>query len=134
MTSIQTEFDIDVDADRAWQVIGDWADGPVRMAPGYVVSSQADADYRVVTFARGTVARERLVARDDTSRRMVYSLIGDTVRPEHDNAVMQVVPVGPGRCRFIWSRDVLPDELAEPLHSAMEEAAPIIKRTLEGGD
>jgi hypothetical protein len=99
-----------------------------------VVSSQADGDYRVVTFARGTVARERLVARDDTSRRMVYSLIGDTVRPEHDNAVMQVVPVGPGRCRFIWSRDVLPDELAEPLHSAMEEAAPIIKRTLEVGD
>lgn len=26
----------------------------------------------------------------------------------------------------------MPDELAEPLHASMAEAAPIIKRTLEG--
>lgn len=120
-----------MDADRVWRVIGDWADGPVGMARGHVVSSRADGDVRVVTFARGTIARERLVARDEAARRIVYSLIGDTVRPEHDNTVMQIVPDGAGRCRFIWSRDMLPEELAEPLHAAMEEAAPIIKRTLE---
>jgi hypothetical protein len=134
MASIRTEFEIDIDADRAWQVIGDWADGPVGMARGHVVSSQADGDIRVVTFATGTIARERLVTRDETARRIVYSLIGDSVRPEHDNAVMQIVTDGAHRCRFIWSRDVLPDELAAPLHAAMEQAAPIIKRTLGGGD
>jgi hypothetical protein len=131
MASIRTEFAIDVDADRVWQVIGDWADGPVGMARGHVVSSQADGDVRVVTFARGTVARERLIARDEGQRRIVYSLIGDTVHPEHDNTAMQIVPDGDGRCRFVWSRDVLPDELAAPLHAAMEEAAPIIRSTLE---
>ncbi|BBZ13953.1 SRPBCC family protein [Mycobacterium branderi] len=131
MASIHTQIDLDVDADRAWEVIGDWADGPVRMARGHVVSSKADGGLRVVTFASGTVARERLVARDDTARRIVYSLIGDTMRPEHDNAVMQIVPDGDGRCRFVWSRDVLPDELAAPLQAAMTNAAPIIKRTLE---
>jgi hypothetical protein len=57
--------------------------------------------------------------------------MGDSVRPDHDNAVMQVLPDGAGRCRFVWTRDVLPDELAEPLRVAMEQAAPIIKRTLE---
>ena len=112
-------------------MIGDWADGPVGMARGYVVSSQADADFRVVTFAKGTIARERLVARDEDLRRIVYSLIGDSVRPEHDNTAMQIVSEGAGRCRFIWSRDVLPDELAGPLHAAMEEASQVIKRTLE---
>jgi hypothetical protein len=71
------------------------------------------------------------VARDETARRIVYSLIGDTVRPEHDNAVMQIVAVGAGRCQFVWSRDVLPDDLATPLRAAMEQAAPIIKRTVE---
>ncbi|MGH7733938.1 MAG: SRPBCC family protein [Gemmatimonadales bacterium] len=131
MASIHTEIEIDVDADRAWQVIGDWADGPVDMARGYVLSSEADGGMRVVTFAKGTVARERLIARDETARRIVYSLIGDTVRPEHDNAVMQIVPDGDGRCRFVWSRDVLPDDLAGPLRAAMEEAAPVVKRTLE---
>ena len=134
MASIRTEFEIDVDADRAWRVIGDWADGPVGMGRGYVVSSHAVADVRVVTFAKGTVARERLVARDETAHRIVYSLIGDTVCPEHDNAAMQIVVNGAGCCRFVWSRDVLPNELAGPLLAVMEEAAPIIKRTLESGD
>lgn len=131
MASIHIQFEIDLDADRVWQVIGDWANGPVAMARGHVVSSQADRDVRVVNFATGTIARERLVARDDATRRIVYSLTGDTVRPDHDNAVMQIVPDGAGRCRFVWTRDVLPDELAEPLRVAMERAAPIIKRTLE---
>jgi hypothetical protein len=132
MASICTEFEIDIDADRAWRVIGDWADGPVGMGGDYVASSLADGNVRVVTFAKGTIARERLVARDEGARRIVYSLIGDTVRPEHDNTAMQIVSEGAGRCRFIWSRDVLPDELAPPLHAAMEEAAHAIKRTLEG--
>jgi hypothetical protein len=131
MASIQIQFEVDVAADRVWQVIGDWANGPVAMARGHVVSSQADRDVRVVNFATGTIARERLVARDEAARRIVYSLMGDSVRPDHDNAVMQVLPDGAGRCRFVWTRDVLPDELAEPLRVAMEQAAPIIKRTLE---
>jgi len=132
MASIRTEFEIDVDADRAWRVIGDWADGPVGMARGYVVSSIVEDDVRVVTFAKGNVARERLVARDEAARRIVYSLIGDTVCPTHDNTAMQIVADGPGRCRFVWSRDVLPDELAGPLLAAMEDASQAIKRTLEG--
>jgi hypothetical protein len=134
MASIRTEIEIDVDADRVWGVIGDWADGPVNMATGHVVSAHADGGERVVTFASGTVARERLVTRDETARRIVYSLIGDTVCPEHDNAVMQVVADGARRCRFVWSRDVLPDTLAGPLLAAMEAAIPLIKRTFESGD
>jgi hypothetical protein len=134
MSSIRTEFEIDVDADLAWRVVGDWVDGPVGMGHGYVVSSHAEGDVRVVTFVKGIVARERLVARDETTRRIVYSMIGDTVCPEHDNAAMQIVADGAGRCRFVWSRDVLPDELARPLLAYMEESAPIIKRTLESGD
>ena len=131
MASIRTEFPIDVDASRAWQVIGDWADGPVAMARGLVVSSDAEGTVRVVTFADGMIARERLVTREDDARRIVYSMVGDTVRPEHDNAVMQIVPEGADRCRFIWTRDVLPDELAESLRAAMEDAGAVIKRTLE---
>jgi hypothetical protein len=130
MASIRIESEIAADAADVWQVIGDWADGPVRMAPGVVVSSVAADDVRVVTFADGFIARERLVTRDDETRRIVYSLIGET-GPEHDNAVMQIVPDGPGRCRFHWSRDVLPDEAAPPLSAAMYDATPIIKRTLE---
>ena len=134
MASIRTEFPIGVDAARVWQVIGDWADGPVRMARGLVVSSDAEGSVRVVTFADGMIARERLVTRDDEARRIVYSMVGDTVRPEHDNAAMQIVPDGADRCRFIWTRDVLPDELAESFRASMEEAGAVIKRTIEADE
>lgn len=130
MALIQIEFDIAADSARVWQVIGDWADGPVRMAPGFVASCEAEADGRVVAFADGFIARERLVSRDEPARRIAYSLTGDGA-PAHDNAVMQVVADGPQRCRFIWTRDVWPDEAAGPLRAAMQEAAPIIQRALE---
>lgn len=127
MAAICIEFEISATADVVWAVVGDWADGPVGMARGHVLSSHAEGDIRVVKFADGTVARERLVAREEEARRIVYSLIG----LEHDNAVMQIVPSVPGCCRFVWSRDVLPHEAAGPLEVAMAEAAPIIKATLE---
>ena len=131
MASIRTEFVIETDAEQVWKVVGDWENGPVDMARGHVISSRAEGTIRIVTFADGLTARERVVARDDAARRIVYSVIGDMVRPEHDNAVMQIIAEGPGRCRFVWSRDLLPDELAQPLHQGMEEAAAIIKRTFE---
>ena len=126
MAAICIEFEIDATADAVWAVIGDWAEGPVRMAPGHVLTSRAEGDIRVVEFADGTVVRERMVARENDIRRIVYSLIGI----EHDNAVMQIVPVGAGRCRFVWSRDVLPDDAAGHLRAAMETAAPIISDAL----
>jgi hypothetical protein len=131
MASIRTELVIEADAARVWKTIGDWENGPADMAHGHVVSSRAEGPVRVVTFADGRIARERLITRDDETRRIVYSVIGDTVRPDHDNAVMHVIADGENRCRFVWSRDVLPDELAQPLLAAMREAGAIIKRTFE---
>jgi polyketide cyclase/dehydrase/lipid transport protein len=130
MASIHTEFTIEADAARVWETVGNWESGPADMARGHVVSSVAEGPVRVVTFADGGIARERLVTCDNEARRIVYSVIGGTVRPDHDNAVMHIVADGKDRCRFVWSRDVLPDELAEPLLAAMREAGPVIKRTL----
>ena len=131
MASICIDFTIQADADQVWKVVGDWERGPVDMAPGYVTSSRAEDGTRIVTFANGSVTRERLVTRDHDARRIVYSVIGDTMRPEHDNAVMQIIAEGPGRCRFVWSRDLLPAELAPRVQKGMEEAAAAIKRTFE---
>ena len=99
--------------------------------PAAGISCRAEGPTRVVTFADGFIARERLVARDDDARRIAYSVVGGTVRPDHDNAVMHTVADGPGRCRLVWSRDVLPDDLVDSLRAGMEHAAAIIKRTFE---
>jgi hypothetical protein len=131
MASIQREILIKTSAEEVWGVIRDFAAGPQRMAPGHVVDTRLEASTRIVTFANGTVAHERLVGIDDEARRIVYSIVGGTLQPAHHNAAMQVFADGQGRSRFVWIHDVLPDDLGAPLEAAVEQGASVIKRTLE---
>ncbi|MEQ4722594.1 SRPBCC family protein [Nonomuraea sp. B19D2] len=132
MATVQKEITIDADPADVWAIIGDFANGPVQMAPGLVTDSRlAEADVRVVAFADGTVARERLIALDEETRRLVYSVIGDTMQPTHDNASMQVVSHGDGRSRFVWIHDVQPDDLVIPMGAAMDHGLSIFKQTVE---
>lgn len=131
MASVRKEILIEAGAADVWAVIGDFAAGPLRMAPGFVIDTRLEGDTRVVTFADGTVARERLVGRDDEARRIAYSVVGDTVRPAHDNSSMQVFADGEFLSRFVWIHDVLPDNLATPIGTAMEQGLSLIKQTLE---
>jgi hypothetical protein len=134
MALIRTEIPIAAAPAAVWEVIRDFPAGPRRMAPGFVVGCQADADVRVVTFADGMVARERLVTVDDDERRLVYAVIGGSVRPDHDTASMQVIPDAGGGSRLVWIHDVRPDDLAPAFRAAMEHGGEVIKRTLGGLD
>jgi hypothetical protein len=130
MALLRTEISIAAAPADVWDVIRDFAAGPLRMAPGFVVGCEADADVRVVTFADGVVVHERFVELDDAERRIVYGVVGGSVQPDHDTAQMQVVPED-GGCRFIWTRELRPDELAPGFQVAMDRGAEVIKRTLE---
>ena len=133
MVSVIKELVIRSSAAAVWEVIGDFAAGPVRMAPGYVVDVAGEApDVRVVTFANGTVARERLVGVDHGARRIAYTVTSASF--EHDNASMHVLPDGPdgGRCRLVWVHDVLPDGAGPGLDAAMAQGLAVIGRTLGG--
>ncbi|RDI65053.1 SRPBCC family protein [Nocardia pseudobrasiliensis] len=130
MATVQLDIEIDADADSVWKVVGGFATAPERMTPGWVSSCVADGGVRVVTLRNGIIVRERLIAVDEHRRRIVYSVVGDTVRPVHDNASMQVFATGPGRSRLVWIHDVLPDELAELLHTNMSEAVDVMRNAL----
>jgi polyketide cyclase/dehydrase/lipid transport protein len=131
MASIRKEIVIESSAEDVWEVIGDFAAGPSRMAPGFVLDTRVEADCRIVTFADGTVVRERRVSVDHDTRRIVYAVVDGTVQPEHDNASMQVLADGERRCRLVWIRDVLPDELGAPMAEAMSHGLEVVKRTLD---
>ncbi|GAB3164983.1 hypothetical protein GCM10027258_87250 [Amycolatopsis stemonae] len=131
MTFISRETVIEAAAGDVWEVIGDFAAGPSRMAPGFVVGTRAEGDCRVVTFADGTVVRERRIGVDHDLRRIAYSVVGGSVRPEHDHAVMQVFADGVRRCRLVWSRDVLPEALAGSMAEAMARGLGVVKRPLD---
>ncbi|MEU9687610.1 SRPBCC family protein [Amycolatopsis japonica] len=123
MASLSNEIMVESSAEAVWEVIGDFSTGPSRMAPGFVVDTRIEDGCRVVAFADGTVVRERCVTVDHDTRRIVYAVIGGTVRPDHDNASMQVFADGerragwcgpatsfpttwprrwPRRCRAVW--------------------------------
>ncbi len=132
MATAMRHIDIDAPAVRVWELISDFHTAPMRMAPGFVVDSTPDGpDVRMVTFANGVVARERFISSDEAMRRTVFSIIGGTVTPQHDNASMQIFDNESGGSHFVWVHDVLPDELAPKFAAAMEHGLAALKRTAE---
>ncbi|HEX6210411.1 MAG TPA: hypothetical protein VF136_06520 [Methylomirabilota bacterium] len=47
-------------------------------------------------------------------------------------ASVQVFADGPAHSRLLWVADLLPDELAGDIRAMMEQAAAVMKPTLEG--
>lgn len=104
-------------------------DGPPWMSGGAVIDSTlVEPEVRALTFADGTVVWERLVARDEPARRIVYAWVADKV--VHDNTSMQVFAEGEGRCRLVWIHDTLPDELTGWLATTMDRMSPVLQRVL----
>jgi carbon monoxide dehydrogenase subunit G len=130
MAHLRTEISIAAPPADVWAVIRDFAAGPLRMAPGLVVGCEADGDIRVVTFADRTVLHERFLALDDDERRITFSIVGGSIRPEHTTAEMHVVAED-GGCRLVWTHDVHPDDLGPAIQATMDRGAEVIKRTLE---
>jgi hypothetical protein len=97
--------------------------------PGFVVDTRLEADARVVTFGNGMVVRELIVDLDDEARRLAWSARGG--RLTHHNASVQVFADGERRSRLVWIADLLPNELADDMRAMIEQAAAVMKPTLE---
>lgn len=70
MASIHKEVLIDAPPEHTWDAIRDVGAIHRRLARGFVVDTRLDGDSRLVTFAEGTVVRERIVDIDDSARRI----------------------------------------------------------------
>jgi carbon monoxide dehydrogenase subunit G len=122
------EIIVNAPVDAVWSAVRDVYEVHRRLVPGVLVDAHQDGDTRVVTFANGLVARELIVTLDDAMRRFAYASVGGRAR--HHNASIQVLPDGEGT-RLIWTTDVLPDELAAPIMTLVEQGAAVMKQTLE---
>ena len=130
MASIRKEISIEASAENVWAAVRDVGALHERLVPGFVVDTRLDGDARVVTFGNGMVVRELIVDLDDEARRLVWSARG--ARLLHHNASVQVFADGEGCCRLVWIADLLPNELAADIRAMIEQAAAIMKPTLEG--
>jgi len=130
MASIRKEIPLDVSAEHVWSVVRDVGALHTRLVPGFVVDTRLEPDARVVTFGNGMVVRELIVDLDDNARRLAWSARGG--RLSHHNASVQVFAESVGRCRLVWIADLLPNELAGDIRMMIEQAAAVMKPTLEG--
>ena len=89
MASITREIVIDASPDAVWDAVRDWGALHERLAPGFVTDCHLDGSDRIVTFFNGSVVRERLIARDDDRRRLVWSIVDGPYT--HHNGAAQVL-------------------------------------------
>ena len=130
MATIRKIMDLNIPAARAWDVLADFQNVHVRLAPGFLTGSVPDGEgVRIVSFANGSSARETLVAKDAALRRLAYHIVSE--RMTHHNASAEIVEDGATRCRFVWTTDVLPDALAPYIDAQMEAGAQAMKAALE---
>jgi hypothetical protein len=111
-----------------WSALKDVGAVASKLAPGVVTESSFENGVRRVTFGNGLQIEELIVAVDDSVRRVVYSVQG---RAKHHQASMQVFGEGAKQSHFVWITDVLPDDAAPRFANMMDQALPVIKRTLE---
>jgi hypothetical protein len=130
MASIYKDVPINAPASAVWNAIRDFGAVHTRLAPGFVTDTKLDGDARIVTFANGNIARERLVGCDEQRQRLAYSIASE--RMTQHSASFQVIADGAMRCRVIWITDVLPNEIAPYIDGQMELGVTAMQKHLGG--
>jgi uncharacterized protein YndB with AHSA1/START domain len=129
MATIRKEIEIHASPQRVWEALSDVGALHTRLAAGFVAETRMEGNERIVTFANGMVAREEIVAVDDAARRVVWAIVGQQFH--HYNGAAQLFDHANGT-RFVWTTDLLPDELAPNVDAMMTAGIAAIKKTIEG--
>jgi hypothetical protein len=130
MATIRKEIQIDAPFAKAWDALRDVGALHSKLVPGFVTNTEMDGNARIVTFGNGMTAREDIVSIDDARHRVCWAILDQKFR--HYNGAAQVLADGAG-CRFVWTTDVLPDELAPAVEQMMSAGIATIRKTLEAG-
>ena len=128
MATLHKEIHIDARPEAIWDAARDVGALHTRLVPGFVVDTQLEGNARSVTFGNGMVVRELIISVDDQRRRLAWTAIGG--RTTHYNAVLEVLADRSGT-RVVWTIDLLPDEMAEPVAAMQESGLAAMKETLE---
>jgi Polyketide cyclase / dehydrase and lipid transport len=133
MASIRKVIPLRASPEAVWEALADFQAVHERVAPGFVTGSRPEGEDRVVTFAAGGEAQERLVTADAAGRRLVYTVVRGALGATHHQASVEVHEVpGEGGSQLVWTTDVLPDTLAPVVDGLMDQGAVAIAHTLTG--
>src|SRR5689334_2231753 len=108
MASATAELTMSSSPDAVWAVVRDYQ-GLAGWMPG-IDESVAEGDDRVLSMM-GMTIRERLVACDDASRALTYSIV-DGAPVESHEATITVHDADGGGSRVTWDVTASPDDMA----------------------
>ena len=128
MATLHKEINIEARPEDIWDAARDVGALHTRLVPGFVVDTRFDGNARTVTFGNGMVVRELIISVDDQHRRLAWTAIGG--RTTHYNAVLEVLADRAGT-RVVWTTDLLPDEMAEPIAAMQDIGLAAMKETFE---
>jgi hypothetical protein len=126
MASILKDIPLDARPEDVWAAVRDYGAVHQRVAPGFVTDCKLDGDSRIVTFANGNVAQERLVTLDDARMRLVYAVV--SARVKQHSASIQIFADGDNRSRMVWIADVLPNEIGPYIDGQMDLGAAAMQK------
>jgi uncharacterized protein YndB with AHSA1/START domain len=129
MASIHKEITVEVTPETAWRALRRVEDAHELFTP-VLVDVRLAGDTRTVRFANGMVVQERILAIDDNQRRVAYTVL-DGPGIAYHHASMQIENAGPGRSRFVWITDFLPEEAGPNLAPLIDQGAAALKSNLE---
>jgi polyketide cyclase/dehydrase/lipid transport protein len=123
--------DIPVDASAAfvWDAVRDIYAVHKRLIPGAAVAVDQEPDTRIVTFADGMKATERILELNDDARRLVYQTTEGAPLTHHLGTM--VVREDDTGVYLVWTTEFAPASLHDWATSLMNEFAELMKKTID---
>jgi uncharacterized protein YndB with AHSA1/START domain len=128
MASIRKEIYIDAPVTLVWGALRDVGALHTKLVPGFVTDTRMDGTARIVTFGNGMVAREEIVSVDEQRHRVAWAILDAPF--QHYSAAAWVEPKGDG-ANFVWTADLLPNELSDQVEGMMNAGIQVIRETME---
>ena len=129
MASIHIECPVGVSADTAWDALRRVGE-PDRLFAPVLTAAELHGDTRTVHFQNGLVVHEQVIDVDERRRRVVYRVL-DAPGLTYHQASMQILEEGPGRCRFLWTTDFLPEGAGSGLQPLIQAGTEALRTNLE---
>jgi hypothetical protein len=129
ITAMTVAIPLDASAAFVWDVVRDIYAPHKRLLPGAAVAVDQAPDARIVTFADGMKATERIVELDDDARRLVYQMTEGAPLTHHLGT--QVVREDDTGVYLVWTTEFAPASKHDWATSLMNELAELMKKTLD---
>ncbi|MDX3247912.1 SRPBCC family protein [Streptomyces sp. ME18-1-4] len=129
ISAVTVDIPVDASAAFVWDVVRDIYAVHKRLIPGAAVAVDQEPDTRIVTFADGMKATERVLELNDDARRLVYQTTEDAPATHHLGT--QVVREDDTGVYLVWTTEFAPASLHDWVTSLMNEFAELMKKTLD---